>query len=146
LPEILYFDGLPMACGQDVSMGWPSNGKGWRRNNKTWWLGLGLPSLPSSWHQSSTELGSGRSASVSIPALFLSLAYACYYTRWKYTLHINIDANFRQILFHRARNAFNPPVIDGQAYVVGLAAYRKYLADNSDYEEVWGPPFGISSR
>jgi hypothetical protein len=136
LSESLYFDGLPMACGEDVLMGRLSNGKGWRRNHKAWGLGPGLPSLPSSWRQSSAELGSRRSTSVSIPTHFVSITYARCHTRWKYTLHINIDANFRQILFHRARNTFNPPVIDGQAYVVGLAAYRKYLADNSDYEEV----------
>lgn len=59
-------------------------------------------------------------------------------------MHVNIDANFWQILFHCARNVFNPPVIDGQAYVVGLAAYRKYLAENSDYKEVCPLLFYIS--
>jgi hypothetical protein len=57
---------------------------------------------------------------------------------WMYRLHVNIDANFWQVLYHRAQNAFNPPVVNGQAYLVPMAPYWEYLSKHTTPEKV-GP-------
>jgi hypothetical protein len=51
-------------------------------------------------------------------------------------LHVNIDANFRSRNQDRKRSAENPPVLDGQAYMVAQEPFHDYLKSVIDEVEV----------
>ncbi len=49
--------------------------------------------------------------------------------RWKYTLYIAIDANFRLVRFVVSNASRDPSLIDGAGFVVAQEEFRKHVAE-----------------